>query len=347
MPESSGGEAVSDQAKDKPNPELSPSEQATDRMTHGLLRLLHSSSDGKESRIRRVLEHIDRAEDSRHARQSRRFLRLVPLASVAMIMAVVISVFVISPQPSAYAIVNDAITATRSTGMLRYEIFAVDSGREQAENRIGSLDMHGELSLVRLSTPHGHEFVMGRDASGEWSLRRDGSVERLTPRGASPRWINLGESTILIGSVDLLLAQLQNEYEVERVASDKAGSASDALILLIAERRPQIDLQGPRTIRVWVDPRSSLVERLELEWPQPPSAAGERGRRGGGALPPPPHAPEPWDQGDAIQDAFLPELLPGPPIFDDRHHPPPPERIVFQRAEPVLLTESAFSPNSP
>lgn len=318
-------------------------------MTHGLLRLLHSSSDGKESRIRRVLEHIDRAEDSRHARQSHRFLRLVPLASVAMIMAVAISVFVISPQPSAYAIVNDAITATRSTGMLRYEIFAVDPGGEQTENRIGSLDMHGELSLVRLGTPDGHEFVMGRDEMGEWSLRRDGSVERLTPRGASPRWINLGESTILIGSVDLLLAQLQNEYEVDRGASDKAGSASDPLILLVAERRPQIDLQGPRTIRVWVDPRSSLVERLELEWPQPPSGAGERDRRGGGALPPPPPpgGPRPPVQGDAIQDAFLPELLPGPPIFEDRHHPPPPERIVFQRAEPVLLTEDAFSPNSP
>lgn len=339
---------MSDHDQGSAHAENSPEQLATDRTVHGLLSFVHSSSDNKESRIQRVLDQIDQPESSLSVRRSRRFVRFAPLASAAMLMLVAIAVFVVSPQPSAYAIVTQAIDATRSTDRLRYEVYGVSRDDRNNEMLIGTIDMHNGLSLVRLNTPHGHEFVMGRDAQGEWSIRLDGSIDRRSPREAAPRWINIGESTILIGSVDALLVQLQDEYDIKRSTIENPDATSDSSILLIAERLPQMGAPGPSIIRVLIDEQTSLVDRLELEWTRPTRAARTTGRSRDDVPPPAPDdRVPPRPHGEPPLNAFRPELLRGPPIFEDQHHPPPPQQIVFQRVDPIVLPEHAFSPAVP
>lgn len=311
-----------------------PESAADDRFVHGLLEFMHKDGQTtREARVQTVMSHIDgHARGGRH----RRFLAaLVPLATAAVIAIVAVTMLVVTPQPAAYAMVDAAIVATRSAPELRYEIGVVDRAGEP-ERALGELDMRGELLLVRIATPHGHDFVMGRDAQGEWSLRRDGSVERSDPRGAAPRWIDLGDSTILVGSLDGLLGQLRDEFTIER----SAGASGPTLV---ATRRDDAQGPGPDRVEIWVDASTSLVERLELHTDRPmpgPREGAPGGRRGPGGEDrgPPPR------EGGPPPPGGHPELIHGRPDFGQGRRPPPPSRIIFQRAQPRGLGDDAFSP---
>lgn len=313
------GKADTQPGKDRPSDHES---VADDRFIHGLLGLLHKDTGRtRDDRIKAVFDRIGQARQTPRANRRRLFLRLVPLATAAVLTLVVATVFVFTPQSSAYAMVGDAINATRLAPQLRYEILlrhpALHSGEEQV---IGVVDMRGEFLLVRIEMPEGHDFIMGRDSQSEWSLRADGSVERFDTRAAAPRWINLGESTILVGGLDALLDELRNDqYTIARAQHGERSSRIEGLTHLVATRRPGATEPGADRIDVWIDDHTSLVERLELHWDL----------RSG------------------------PAQRPGPPQPSEREsdaggpHPPPPERIVFQRVTSGDMPDDQFSPPEP
>ncbi len=83
-------------------------------------------------------------------------------------------------------------------------------------NLIDKVDHGDDFMRVHIDMPQGHVYVLGRDQQGEWSIVAEGKLERHAPRAAAPRWINLGESTILIGSLDALLDALRkDQYSID------------------------------------------------------------------------------------------------------------------------------------
>lgn len=314
-----------------PNPEST----ADDRFVHGLLEFMHKDGETtREARVRSVMTHIDRDADG--GRHRRLLAALVPLATAAVIAIVAVTMLVVTPQPAAYAMVDAAIVATREAPELRYEIRVADRSGEQ-ERALGALDMRADLLRVRIATPHGHDFVMGRDDQGEWSLRRDGTVERGEPRGAAPRWIDLGESTILVGSLDGLLGQLRDGFTIESTPRGEAGPS------LVATRRDDAQGPGPDRVEIWVNAETFLVERLELQSDRgipggPRDASGGRRGRGEGGDRRPPRG-----EGAPQRDGH-PEVVSGRPDFDQGRRPPPPGRIIFQRVDPLGLGDEEFSP---
>ncbi|MFI4897589.1 MAG: hypothetical protein ACIARR_07170 [Phycisphaerales bacterium JB059] len=338
-----------------PNPDSTPPETdhdavAGDRFVHGLLEFTHRDSEAtQEARIAALMDRISNRRRSPRGGW-RSLVRLAPLATAALLALVALSVFVFAPQPAAYAVVDAAIAATRSADELRYEIFASDGASvTDSDLPIGTLDMRTPLLRVRIETPHGTEFVMGRDETGPWSLRLDGSVERLHPRGAAPHWVNLGESTILVGSLDALLDRLRADYTISQIQGGPDASPAPGMTRLVADRRPGSTTPGADRVEVWIDPASSLVERLELHWTahaaQSPRTGGRRAPPPGSPdrrrpPPPPPHDHRPPERGH-------PELLTGPPRFGEGRHPPPPTLVVFKRVPAPELPIDAFSPPSP
>lgn len=320
---------------------------ANDRFMHGLLGFMHhDSSEDKEQKIQQVLAELDQTRTQKPHRHMHTLRRLIPLASAAMIMLVAFTLFVLTPQPNAYAIVNNAIEATQTANSLRYEIRESDDD----SGFIGTLDMRENLSRIEIKTPHGHNFIMGTDDQGDWSIRRDGSVERLDPRRVAPRWLNMGESTIMIASLDEFLIQLQESYSVEIVSE-----STDQTTQLSATRLATVKEPGPDHIEVWIDNNSQLVERLELSWnrkrplkdqrrnrprprPHPESAQSPDHR------PPPPHHMNPDDPN---ADEWFPMFLGPKPLFDEGRNPPPPPLIIFQRINPIELSEQSFFPPAP
>ena len=353
------GHTPHDQHKNQPDDQepdpINPGTTADDRFVHGLLQFMHQdTAKSCEARVERAMQRIRTAPRGAAAHRRRRRLlpKVVPLATAAMLALLTITLLIVSPPPRAYAMVDAAIEATLAAPGLRYEILAVDNG-PVSQNRtatdvgpaepIGILDMRGQFMRARITTPSGDEFVMGRDAAGEWSLRRDGSVSRDNARRAAPRWIDLGESTVLIGSLDELLTQLRDSFTIDSTTK----ATADGLGRITATRRAAIGAPGPDTVIVWIDPGSALVERLEMHWPprqqaDPGLAPGPRddGSRPEGRGPPPPGDLPPPHRGH-------PQLLDGHPGFGPGEHPAPPRAIIFQRVQAVDLTDEQFSPPSP
>ena len=340
---------------------------ADDRFVHGLLELLHKdTAESRRSRINAALNRIEAENGPPRAHRRRLLTRFIPLTTAAALTVAVISTLVITSQSAANAMIGEAIRATQRAPQLRYEIRVSDPNlqtdlqtnlqndqqTDQArgqERVIGTVDMRGPFLLVQIDTPHGHTFTLGRDDEGEWSIRKDGSVERLDPRAAAPRWINLGESTILVGGLDALLDKLRDDdYSIEQAQNSQASSSGQPLTQLVATRRPETTKPGPDRVLVWINSDSSLVERLELHWDRDPSAKphlapprpSNRDSGTRGPQPPPPLGEQPMHRGG-------PELIRDFPRFRVRHHPPPPELIVFQRTESNSLSDEAFSPPAP
>lgn len=354
-----GGEPMNTLDNDHPHqPASNHDEQesiANDRFIHGLIQFTHKDTNSTRSdRIDTVMEQIRSSGIESRSVSWKMFMKLVPLATAAIITLVAVSVFILAPQPKAYAMVNAAIEATRSAPELRYEIQILDQQQNDELMSLGSIDMRGELLLIEIETPYGDQFVTGRDHDGDWSLRRDGSVERLNPSGAAPRWINLGDNTVLVGPLDELLLQLKPDYAIEEVAQNQTGSSETASPQIIATRRPGIQRPGPDLVQIWITADTSIVNQLELHWtksiPSGMDHARPEPRRGPPGVEnegPGPPRPQNFPDGENRPPHGHPEMLLNPPQFGSGHHPPPPQRIVFLRVDPVHLTDSDFSPPTP
>jgi len=307
---------------------------ANDRLIHGMLELVHKETDAKQQhRITAVLQQLG-DERTPHRSRPHRFFRLfTPLASAAILLISVITFFMVSMQSSAYAMMGDAIQATRNAHQLRYEIRFREADSPPGEvQSIGVLEMHRDFLRVEIKMPEGYDFILGRDEQGEWSTGASGVVERHNPRAAAPRWINLGESTILVGSLDTLLDELRNdEYIIERAEDPDPASLAIGLTELIATRQGQAATPGPNRVHVWIHNDTSLVERLEFHWDRPHRDGPPPSQPHGDQPPPPPHR----------------GLLPNPPRFRDNGDPPPPQLIVFQRTPADGVPDGYYAPPSP
>jgi len=300
---------------------------AQDRFIHGLLGFVYKETNTtQDQRVAGVLDRIQNAPVQPRANRSRFFSRFAPFASAAVLLISVLTFFVVTMQSSAYAMMDEAIRATRQADQLRYEIRFKDTawyaGNEQT---IGILDMSGDLMRVQIDMPQGHVYVLGRDQQGEWSIGAEGKLERHTPRAGAPRWINLGESTILIGTLDALLDELRkDQYSIDRVEDKNQSTPNDKLTQLLATKLDRTT-PGPDRVQIWIHDETSLVETLEFHWDHSkPPAHRDR----------PPNPPQTG-------------LLSHPPSFREDDDPPPPDRIVFQRRPSVDLPAAYFSPSDP
>lgn len=321
---------------------LSSDEIAAERFAHGLLAFLHEETEARQDeRISDAMERIRSDVPAGAVPRASRFKLPMTFAAAAVLALTATLLLVMSPTQSAYALVDTAILAMQRSDGLRYEVYASDPD-DSTLSDIGLIDMQRTRFVGRIEAPEGHDLVIGRDDEGEWSLRLDGSVERYHPRRVMPRWISVGENTILFDSLDQLLGRLAGDYDVR----DEDGE-------IVATRREGARRPGPSELRITLSSGSSVVDRLEMRWsraergPRRGSphrrASGPPERRGH----PPMRGAHPGPDGGGHDGARRrrPSLLEGAPGFESGAHPPPPERVVFQRTPAPEFPDGHFSPD--
>ncbi|MCW5764939.1 MAG: hypothetical protein KIT68_03060 [Phycisphaeraceae bacterium] len=297
-----------------PEPGGTHDQAAAEQYAHGLLSfLLRDDRAAQERRVRRVMDALRAADQptvvGRIGPATVRAGRAMwvrfasAAAAVALIAAIVIP---LSAPPSATAMVRSAIDASKRAGDRRYEIRAMMGGQSRpGDEPIGVVDVRsGDRYVIRSRTPFGDTVWLGRDAQGVWAVRPDGSVDRFPPRHVRPRWLDAGESTMFLDSVEGVLDELAGDYALNKAdagASPAGGPECDRITAVrTAARGPQ-----PNRIELWIERDTRLVRRMELHWTDPmpmgqgpggpgglggkgpgrPPRAGERGPEG---MPPPP-----------------------------------------------------------
>ncbi|MEM7228470.1 MAG: hypothetical protein AAF432_06615, partial [Planctomycetota bacterium] len=185
-----------------------------DRFVHGVLTFMHRDSTAVQSkRIDAVMAALDdEGPLVLTVIPRRRWMPLAALVSVLIIGAVFIAMP--STQP-AYAVIASAIEASSTAPDRRYSI-SVEKTRngEAVFETIGQMDLRGTFMRLEILSPEGHAVVVGRDAMGDWVIRRDGLVDRYAPERARPKWLNMGENTVLTDSVDALLKSLPETFDL-------------------------------------------------------------------------------------------------------------------------------------
>lgn len=291
-------------------PEVS---SADDLFTHGVLHVLHETGGvARERRVQRVLDALVTAQAGR-ARTGARMAGRRPLArrllgaGTALAAVVAAMVFLAVPSPTRAASIEESIHALRGPGDLRYEVRAefFDFSRPP-ERRVASLEAdskpHAVIDtrypehLLRLTRPDGSAMVAGRDSTGEWAIRPDGSVERDNPRRAWPGWAMDEGEVLFAESVDAWLEAAADSYDlVIRPPAAVPGRDGGRLHRVGGERKTTPGPFAPRLraaerIELWIDPETKIVERIELTWRPPPeprrdgpvNSGPERGPRDGG-----------------------------------------------------------------
>ncbi|MDX2147246.1 MAG: hypothetical protein SFZ23_06955 [Planctomycetota bacterium] len=181
----------------------------------------------------------------------------------------------------------------------------------------------------------GHPGHLGHAGHGRGVGRGDG---RPGPRGR-PRWLNLGESSIKIDSLEQLLTELGSTYRLRDAEGDALARANAAALewgtlsgrepiaRVIVGSRVNAEFAEPDRVTLWIGRDPSRLERLEMSW-----SPGNRPERGSqpDALKPDPFKPDPFKSGSRGRDEgkarppgpgagpMSPER---PPHFDA---PPPP-----------------------
>lgn len=352
---------------------------ADDRFVHGLLGFMHEDSPRSQAdRVRGVMKQLATLDAEAEAdtpppratparRKTVWWTRGWSVTALATIAIAAILFVGLPGEQSAHALINSAILAGQDAPVRRYELSAAHEGGDSTS--IGEMDISGNHVVVRMVTPEGHTLTLGRDDAGAWTIRRNGTIERFDAERQWPRWINLGDGTMMVESVDALLGELHPDFELE--LADK--SAAEPRRQRVTARRTDDHMRpGPDRYEIWIHMDTNLVERLELCWdrsrieprdrdggpggPRRPRAGDRPGRprggpRGDGAdrrpprregVDPPPRRGDQPPRGERPH----PRLIDGPPRFAAGDHPPPPKQIVFQRVETPALPDGWFSPEA-
>ncbi|MBX3358483.1 MAG: hypothetical protein KF745_08645 [Phycisphaeraceae bacterium] len=306
-----------------------PEHAAGDQFVHGLLSFLHMDSRARQDRrMARVLSAIDSesAVAGRIGPARRRFnwRTASGIIAAALVLTGVLAILVPTEQ-SATATVQTSLAALDSGGDRRYEV-RVLAGRdtEFPKNPMATVDVRDRSHvLVKAITPRGHQITLGRDDEGRWMITPEGDVNRFPPRQAWPRWLDLGESTVLVESIDSRLETMTRDYDLKKSAPEPLpGAAAGApTFQRITAQRTGGPSPEPARIELWIDGGSRLVKRMELHWPEaqwgrdrPLDGGGREGP--GGDRPFPPRDRRSHDPG--FDDEM--DLPPGPPPHDE---PPP------------------------
>lgn len=258
--------------------EADPARTANEQFIHGLLEFHQKDGPPKqEQRLQKLMRSIDAEidpQESPHLQAQSRNPSWLRIASIAIPALILISVFVLSRNPSAVAIINSAIEALPEVGDRRYQVLAqIDADNRQAA-LVGNLDIRDrEHLLLQVTTADGYRLVMGRNADGDWLLQDAGEanqnhIEHLGKQTGWPSWLDLGSHAILLDSVDNLLTHLRQDYDLvhgEQPAAENAGSVP--VPMQITALRRSRDPAAAQRIDLWIDQHSHLVERMELHWP--------------------------------------------------------------------------------
>lgn len=256
-----------------------PKKVAAEQFVHGLLESMHRDGDAaRERRIRAMLDSLG-GEPVVITRR----LRLVPwrlasgLAAAIVLMGVIL--LSIPTQTSAEAVVQATIAASKTAGDRRYQVRAKLPEESEVESRpIATLDVRdADHVLIKAVTPEGDQVVVGRDSEGAWAIRPDGTTDRYPPKHAWPRWVNTGKSTLMLASVDEMLASLADSYTLKKQTAAPLPSGGALCDRLTAVRKPDAAPQ-PQRLEFWIDPQSHIVRRMELHWDPPRPMGGEAGR---------------------------------------------------------------------
>jgi hypothetical protein len=326
-----------------PEPSENRRETARQQFIHGLLSHLHADdAAAQQRRVRSVMSALEPVSAAAAASDPPRRLRWRSWSAVAAALALCgVIIYLVPGTPTALAMVESSLQAAAKAGDRRYEVRvparpdrrASATGQSEGDagemHAIALIDLRGTDRMVaRATNPEGARVAFGRDAAGAWSLRPDGTLDRLAAGRARPRWVELGESTILLDSAESLMSALKSEYDARR--DDPAPLPDDAKAMcdrITAVRRAGPSPE-PQRIEVWIDQRSHLPRRIELHWP----AMGRRHGPGPGG----PGAGDGPDRGprDRRDRDGPPGRAPGadgddgpPPPPDDRGpggRPPPP-----------------------
>jgi hypothetical protein len=329
---------------------------AAQQFAHGLLRHLHRDLPlVQERRIASVMSAV--ADEAPAAPPPGFRLRnWLPISGAAA--AVFLIAFLLVGPPAghtALAVVQNSIEASRSAGDRSYRVQVIlppdAPASEQPSARVDLRD--ADHLVIDATSPHGDRIVVGRNPDGAWAIRPDGSIDRYPPQHAWPRWINFGQSTFLIDSVDSLLKSLPEAYELQLGDPEPLPDAPDGpafeRVTAVHEPRPSPE---PRRIELWIDVNSRLVRRMELHWPEWQDGAfadgpPPRDRHPDG--PPPPHDglpdPPPPPPGGA-RPGGPPAFIDGPPDFAGGRHPPPPRAVLFEMIETEAFPDGWFQPEA-
>jgi hypothetical protein len=339
-PKPGGGHPEIDPALVENGAELRKHPQAAgEPFVHGLLSSYHHDSIGeRERRLARLMDAI-RSEGSPPLRV--RFAlpwRIASGLAAAAVLAIGL-VLIGLPTQSATAMVQTSLAASKTAGDRRYEVrMTPPGGTEVQAEPTAVLDVRDPDHVVlRAKTPFGDQVIVGRNSDGAWAIRPDGTLDRYPPREAWPRWLNCGQSTMLMASVDDLMQWLEKSYILSRSAAEAvpapAGAAS-AAPGPTCDRVSAVHKPGrtpePQHVELWIDQQTHVVRRMELTWPPRPGPGpgqgpgAEPGRRGG-----PPLGPGPRPDGGPSplrprnDDGLGPPLRRGPEGRPGRRPPPP------------------------
>jgi hypothetical protein len=330
--------------------------RANELFTHGLLSLLHERSRTTMSdRVARVMSEVALGSPSdpssplrapRHHRRMHRAARIALIAAIAGGSFIALWSLPDTSANSARAAVMQSIAAVSAPGDRRYEIRIQHELDDQLPaSPIAILDSRGGQFLLRTRTPEGGVAIAGHDSMGEWSTRRDGTIDRERPRRGWPRWATNRGDAILADSAAALMQSLTSDYSLNDATSETidgrtltriSGTLKEGLPPHLADR---VDL--------WLDTESMIMERLEFNWddrPPPPEGGPAGGpkrgpegpdRRGG------PDGHRPPREGPRPDGPSMNPDMPPPPPHDgprDAAHdgsrdrrppgPPPPGRRI-------------------
>jgi hypothetical protein len=275
---------------------------AAELVVHGVLTYLRDGAHRREERVTRVLEAL--GAPSRLVFPV--WARLSLAAAALLAIGVAIYFMGVPGERSALAAVSGAVAALRAPGDLRYEVrleAEPGAGAQAGPTRLGAVVDTRETNGVRLTLvehwpPRAQGSVLvGRDEKGEWAIRPEGDVEgvdRDDPRRYWPPWSVDGEKRT-VDSLDTLLEQLPRRYTLTRGQRSALEGGTKQFERVSAART---DRAGPfpHRVELWIDPDTSMAERVEFRWDfaadagdkqgPPPGQNADDGPRGPGGPPP-------------------------------------------------------------
>ncbi len=251
-----------------------PASIARERFIHGLLETLHlDSPETHERRVRAALARIEQP----HRFSFRIAWKVASIAAAAMVVVSLI-VFSSHTSPSALAMVQASIKASRTAGDRRYDVRLIPIGQtEPADVPRCTIDIRDPDHFVIKARGVFHgPITIGRDEKGDWAIKREGTIDRFPPRRLLEEWMTFGPSTVMLVAVDDFLGSLEESYhlakgERERVpfaGGAQGGRGGDSPLCDRITAQPKARTDGPERVEIWTDSRSHIVRRIEMHWPE-------------------------------------------------------------------------------
>jgi hypothetical protein len=241
---------------------------AREQFIHGLLEW--SKLDDVSERERRMvglMQALEAEEEGVATRVPWRVRHWRVLTGMAAMVAITALIFLGLPtRTSAEAIVQASLTASKNAGDRRYTV-SVKPPRASEMRSIGTLDVRdADHVVIQARTPFGDQVTVGRNENGAWAIRPDGTVDTYPPRHMWPNWVNFGQSTVLLVSIDELMTWLQRSYTLTKGGREAVPGGDGTLCdRVTAAHKPGESPEPPR-VELWVDPQTRVVRRMELHW---------------------------------------------------------------------------------